>query len=283
MPWTRMPRLPYRFCRPGLRTPLSVMLWALAALPAGAGCSRSIHVPIAPIGLSVFVDGENGLSGVYPDVLRSAGPKEDCTFEFSVVPRARLDLMYEAGHADLLIPASRSPARDAYGSFVPLIYSRATLISLDSRRSSIRSAQDLLERRQLKVGVVRGFDFGPAYQEVIKALAHQDRLVQDVDAASLARLLQGGTLDLIIMAPSIFVGAIQGDPKLAPITQQLRSEAIDDFPWNDSGAYISKSVGEPDASALRALLERAAKSGAVWRAFLRYYPANVLTGSIRSR
>jgi polar amino acid transport system substrate-binding protein len=234
--------------------------------------------------LSVFVAADNTVSGVYPEILRSVGPKEGCNFEFSVVPRARLELLFESGRADLLIPASRSAARDEVGTFVPLIYSRATLISVASDRLAIRNAQDLLDRRDIRVGVVRGFDFGPAYQALIKELTQQGRVVQDVDAASIARILQADTIDMTIMAPSILVGAMQADPKAAGLLEKLRSQPIEELPWGDSGAYISKSaLNDADKTALRELLERAGKSGAVWKAFQRFYPANVLTGSIRAR
>jgi polar amino acid transport system substrate-binding protein len=249
-----------------------------------AECSRGVNVPIAPIGLSVFVASDKTVSGVYPDVLRSAGAKEGCSFQFAVVPRARLDVLFEAGQADMLIPASKSPSRDVHGVFVPLIFSRATLISLASDRPAIRSARELLDRRDLKVAVVRGFDFGPAYQSLLQELTGQGRIVQDVDALSVARLMQAGAVDLTIMAPSIFVGAIQGDARTEGLLEKLRYEPIDELPWGDSGAYISKtSLSEGDQKALKHLLDRSNTSGAVWKAFQRYYPPKALTGSIRSR
>ncbi|APW43291.1 substrate-binding periplasmic protein [Rhodoferax saidenbachensis] len=262
-----------------------LVLGSLLALPglAAASCSRTINVPIAPIGLSVFVAPDNTVSGVYPEILRSMSTKEGCTFEFSVVPRARLDVLFESGRADLLIPASRSPLRDEQGLFVPLIYSRATLITVASERPAVKTAQDLLTRRDIRVGVVRGFDFGPGYQLLVRELAEQGRLVQEVDAASVARLMQSGAVDLTIMAPNILLGALQGEPKVAGLVPRLRYEAIEELPWGDSGAYISKHLNEADTNSLREALERSSKSGAVWKAFLRYYPANALVGSIRSR
>lgn len=262
-----------------------VAMALLASLPgiAAAGCSRNIVVPIAPIGLSVFVAADNTISGVYPELLRNVGLKEGCAFELSLVPRARLDLLYESGRADLLIPASRTPSRDEFGIFVPLIQSRATLISVASDRLVIRNAQELIDRHEIKVGLVRGFDFGPAYQSLVKELTRQGRVVLDVDAASVARTLQSGAIDMTIMAPSILVGAMQADPKAAGLLEKLRSEPIDELPWGDSGVYISKSVGEADKAALKDMLERAGKSGVVWKAFQRFYPANALTGSIRAR
>jgi polar amino acid transport system substrate-binding protein len=61
-------------------------------------------------------------------------------------------------------------------------------------------------------------------------------------------------------------------------------EPVDELPWGDSGVYISRSsVSEADRLALTAALERAARSGQVWRAFQRFYPPGSLNESIRPR
>ncbi|HTD05157.1 transporter substrate-binding domain-containing protein [Undibacterium sp.] len=253
------------------------------SLNANAACSRTISVPISPIGLSVVVNG-NSFSGVYPDILRAASARDGCKFEFSVVPRTRLDALFAAGKADLLIPASKSARRDEHGLFVPLVFSRATVISVASNRPAIRSAQDLLQRRELKVALVRGFDFGDGYQKLVKELTRQGRVYLDTDVVSVARLMQSGHADVTIMAPSILAGAIQDEPRTPGLLEKLRFEPIEELPWSDSGAYISKtSLNDADRAALRDLLERSAKSGAVWSAFQRYYPAGALAGSIQPR
>ncbi|MES2073179.1 MAG: transporter substrate-binding domain-containing protein [Pseudomonadota bacterium] len=258
--------------------------WLLCvSLGAHAACTRTINVPISPIGLSVIVNGDV-FSGVYPDVLRSAGAKDGCNFEFSAVPRARLDAMFEAGKVDLLIPASKNTRRDEHGLFVPLIFGRAMVISAAPGKPAIRSAQDLLDRRELKVALVRGFDFGDGYQNLVRELSQQGRVYLDADVVSVARLMHSGAADITIMAPSILAGAIRDEPRTPGLLERLRYEAIEELPWNDSGAYISKTtLNEADRAALRDLLERSVKSGAIWSAFQRYYPAGVLNGSIRPR
>lgn len=247
---------------------------------ARADCSRTLQVPVAPVGRSVII-GEQGVSGVYPDALRAV---PGCSFAFPAVPRARLEAMFENGRADLLIPASRTPRRDESGFFVPLIQSRATLIGLNGARPPLRSLQELLERRELRVALVRGFDYGEAYQGALRELRAQGRLVLEVDPISVARLLQAGLADLTIMAPSILLGAVHGDVRVAGLQERLRYEPVEELPWSESGVYISRrSVSEADREALREALERAARSGAVWRSFLRYYPPGSLDDSIRPR
>ncbi|MBI3286190.1 MAG: transporter substrate-binding domain-containing protein [Burkholderiales bacterium] len=270
-----------KWCR-GRDLLLLPMLLA-SCLTAHAACSRTINVPVAAVGLSVIASGEN-ISGIYPEILRSLSAKEGCQFNFSLVPRARLELMFENGQADLLLPAIRTSRRDEHGTFVPLIYTRATLISLQSNRPQLRSAQELLEQRGLKVALVRGYDYGDGYQAIMAELGKQGRLTLEADALSVARTLKAGAVDLTIMAPYIFAGAVQSDPRVEGMADKLRFEPIAELPWGDSGVYMSKkSLSADDKAALQGLLEAAARSGEVWKNFQRYYKPEVLKDGNRPR
>jgi polar amino acid transport system substrate-binding protein len=260
---------------------LACTLAACLPLSALADCTRVINVPVSATGLSVTVKGSS-INGIYPEMLHDMGKKQDCEFHFSAVPRARLEMLFETGKADLLIPASKTPRRDEFGIFVPLIHNRATLISLTSDRPALKSIQEFIDNKQLRLVLVRGFDYGPAYQELIGRLKQQDRLFFETDPLSVARVLKSSTHYLSIMAPSIFYGAIIGDPRVEGMQGKLRYEPLPELPWGESGAYISKSaLNDSDKTELRQLLEYAEKSGAIWKGFQRVYPAEVLKESIR--
>jgi polar amino acid transport system substrate-binding protein len=260
---------------------MALALCLLLPLAVQAGCSRVINVPVSATGQSVIVDGDT-IKGIYPDLLRSLAEKDGCTVALSTVPRARLEMLFETGRADVLIPASKTPKRDAHGTFIPLVHNRAMLISIQSGRAPIKSVQELLEQPGVKIAVVRGFDYGPAYQSLVATLETQGRVIMEVDSLSVARLLKAGTVDATIMAPSILAGALQDDERVRDLLDKLRFESLRELPWGDSGAYISNStLGAADKAALQAALERAARSGVVWKGFQQYYAPAVLQGSIR--
>ncbi|MBA5608672.1 transporter substrate-binding domain-containing protein [Duganella sp. FT3S] len=275
----RLPPLPTPL-RAGLACLLGLLAGAASA--AGAPCSRTISAPVAPTGASVIIEAGN-VSGIYPDLLRSIGPRNGCTIVFPIVPRARQVAMFEAGKADMLVPATRTAARDQIGIFVPMMGHRATLISLASDRPPITSAKELLERRELRVAVVRGFDHGEQYTALVKELARQGRLFTEVDVSAVARLLNMGAVDMTIMGPTILAGAIAHEPRVSGMLDKLRLEPIPELPWGQSGAYISRlSLTPEDQQALRELLEQAAKSGAVMEGFKRYHRPDILAASVRA-
>ncbi|SFU51358.1 substrate-binding periplasmic protein [Pseudoduganella namucuonensis] len=261
----------------------AIVLGALSCGAARAGCSREINVPVAPVGASIIVNG-GAVGGIYPEVLDGPAAKAGCKLVYTIVPRARQAALFEIGKADLLLPATRTPARDRHGTFVPLIGHRATLISLAGTHAPITSAQDLLDRTDLRVAVVRGYDFGEHYQALVAELAKQGRLFREVDTIAIARLMQAGAIDVTIMGPTNFAGAVAHEPRLAALGERLRIEPIPELPWNLAGVYVShRSLTPADQAILRELLENLARSPAVIEAFQRHHRPDVLAESVRPR
>lgn len=263
-------------------------VWALtlACLVAGAAqaaCSRVLQVPLAPVGLSVLLPPQGPATGVYPELLRQL-EAEGCSFAMSAVPRARQELMFENGKSDLLLPASRTPRREEFGEFVPLIQARAMMIALNSDRRLPGSLRALAQASELRVVLVRGFDYGEAYQGLLKELLRQGRLRLEVDPVAVARVLAAGGADVTLMAPSILVGALYGDERVTHLLGHLRMEAVDELGWNDSGAYLSRAaMNEADRRVVREALEKAARSGQVWKLFRQFYPPGSMEGSLRPK
>ncbi|MDL2354220.1 MAG: transporter substrate-binding domain-containing protein [Pseudomonadota bacterium] len=256
-------------------------LAALAPLSATAACTRPILVPVAPIGQSVMIRAGQ-VSGAVPDLLKLVGARAGCTFVFAPMPRIRLETMFEMGKADLLVSATHSARRDRYGLFIALVETRATLISLDSMAAPPRSIDDLLARRELRVALVRGFDYGDAYLRLSQKLAEQGRLYLEPDPLTVARLLHGGMADVTIMPPSAVAGAVMGDARLAAMVARMRITPLAELPWIRSGIYISyASMHAGDRATLERALTASSKAGDMLAIFKRYYPPALLSESTR--
>ncbi len=252
-----------------------------AAPPADAGCSRPINVPAALTGRTVTVSGSR-VGGMIPDVLNVIGAKAGCKFVWSIVPRMRLETMFEAGQADLMVAATQVERRDRHGLFIPIVEARPTLISLDGERAKVGSIAELLARRELRVALVRGYDYGDAYRAMIATLAAQGRLYLEADARTVARLINGAMADVTIMPASSFIGGLQGDPRIESMATRLRIEPLEELPWIKSGIYISKkSLSPADRKTLEQALVASVRSGLWWQALNRYYTSAVLINNTR--
>ncbi len=262
---------------------LRIVLAILLALPAAtwAACSRPILVPVSPLGITITVDA-NGVGGVFPEMLRAAGAAAGCEFTWSVAPRARIEAMFEAGQSDILLAASRSPRRDQFGTYVPMVGTRATLISVDPKRAPVSSLAELLKRKELRVALVRGYDFGEAYQVLVQKLGEQNRLILEASSPKVARLIHEGIADVTIMTSVGMAGAITTDERLKGMMDKLRVEALDEIPWSDTGVYISRTtVSAEDREVLEKIIAAITKKKTLWDAYKRHYPANVLAEGIR--
>ncbi len=251
----------------------------LLASPAWGACVRPIVVPVSPLGVSVIVDGK-AVSGVFPQLLEQLGAKAGCQFVWSVVPRVRAEMMFEDGKADLLVAATRSDKRDQSGLFVPLVATRASLVSVEKQQAPLTSMAQLLAQPKLRVALVRGYDYGQAYQELSRQLAQQKRLFLEPDALSVARLLNAGMADVTILPSTAVVGAIATDARVAGLQGRLRFEPLDELPWSKGGIYISnKSLSASDRATLEQMLAGAAHNGALYDGYLRYFSPTVLAHS----
>lgn len=256
----------------------------LLCTAANAACTRVIQVPMAPTGFSVFAR-QGKPEGVYPDMLRQIATASGCKLAFSVVPRARLEMLFETGQADVLIPAIRTSRRDRHGIFVPLLYTRATLIGM--RQQGVTppvSLEAVLKNPALQIGLVRGFDYGDAYVNWMQSLQQQNRVQLESDPVSVARLMKAGSVQYTMMAPYIFAGSVAQDARVADLTSLVQYLPVPEVDWTDSGIYLSLlSLNETDRNHLKKVLEEAARSGVVWKSFQQYYEPDVLNAGSKPR
>lgn len=246
-------------------------------------CSRQIRVPVSNLGWSVVIKGDQ-FSGILPEFLQQLSQKSQCRFLFSSVPKNRQEILFETAQADLLLPAIRTAPRDKNGRFVPLAQLRPVLISVEGKQAPIQNEKDLLARKDVKLVVVRAFDYGSEYQSIIKKMAHAGRLLQEADVLSVARTMKQDTNYVTIMAATIFYGILEREPFAASLRGRVRYERLDELPWVDSGIYISKlSLSLEDQRYLNEEIERLSSTDFLWKLYLNYYAADILKIGMRPR
>ena len=270
-------------CQSSIKLGLGLVICLFLSTNAAANCSRTLQVPLLPSGLTVIVQGNN-YSGILPDFLAQVSAKSGCKISYQLVPKSRQENMFENAQADLLITAAKTSRRDQFGIFVPLVQLRASLISIEHGQPSIQSLKDLLQHSQLKLAVVRGFDYGPTYQAIIDDMQKSGRLQVENDTVSIARTMRNNPNYVTIMAPTIFAGAIQTERKLNDLNGRIRYEKLEELPWTESGIYISTlSLNEADRNLLKVTMEKLTSGESIWKAYQQYYSSEVIKLGLRPR
>lgn len=249
------------------------LLAALLSLPlllqpasAEAGCSRVIRAPMAPSARLVIV--ENGqVDGVWPDLLREVGETVGCRFDFSPMPRARLEMEFLSGQRlDLMISATRTAERDRHGLFVALIHQPMVLLTRSADADRIASLE-ALRKSGWRMAMPRSFAFSADFRALVGELEAERRVdtVNDIDAV--ARMLRAGRVDFALLSPP---------QAQAAVVSGLAFRRFDGLPMMEVGLYLSRQTLAPaDLALLRDALARGAREGLVRRAFLRHYPPEV--------
>lgn len=258
-------------------------LLAVLALPtlAWGACTRVMQAPVAQLGQSVVLNGQ-AVSGVLPELLRSLGAKAGCQIQFTAVPRARQEALFESGKSDLLVTALHTPRRDKVGYFVPVSGVRPALLSFATNRAPVRSMAELAKRKELRVALVRGYDYGEDYQAIARSLKAQGRLYYEADVVAVARLLNAGIADVTIMTPATMAGGMMQDDRVKPLLDKLKIELLEDLPWSQSGIYISKTtVRASDRAQLEFMINSGVRAGLFWEDLKKQYPPALIEGTLR--
>lgn len=265
-----------------LRMLLPALATAALHAPASAGCSRPITVPAAAIGHVVTFSADGVAGGVIPEQLALIGERIGCTFVWSQAPRVRIEAMFESGAADLLVAANQVERRDRHGIFIPIVETRPSLISLAGKHETIRTVEELLRRQELRVALVRGYEYGDAYQAMIKKLAQQGRVFTESSPANVARRINEGMADVTIMPAHTFSAALEGDPRTENMAGKVRMEALGELQWIRSGIYLSrKSLNAADRKLIADALAASARTSVWWEALKRLYPPAELDPHVR--
>lgn len=244
----------------------------LLPLFASAACSQRIVVPSAPAGKFLITDeASQKVSGVYPELLRSSGAAIGCQFDFPLIPRARFQHMFESGDGHLLIPETQTPERDKLGEFVQLFFSTPVIISTRPELR-LKSVADILKNPQLRVSLVRGYDWGEQYRQASQKLKEAGMLEEVRDALTVARMMDAGRTDVTIMTAHILYGNLEQLGLQDTLGKRLQYVRSADFTPTRSGVYLSYRLPDSDRTQLRKMLTDWRSSQRLWKAFAATLP-----------
>ena len=252
------------------RAAILVMATALCGA-AQAKCSRPIVVPVSQIGKVMIINpATDEVSGVYPELLRERGAAIGCAFLFPAMPRVRAEAAVREGAGDLLVASPRSPQRDAWGDYVPMIGSEWVLITMRSDPPPA-SVEELMARPGIRLNAVRSYNFGPAYMAMMANLERLDKVEYVADPQTIVRKMAVGRVDYAYMPSNTFVGALDELGLRATLGPKIHYTHLSGIPVSTSGVYVSRKLPAGDAAQVTALLEQLSRENAVLERTRKYF------------
>lgn len=242
----------------------ALVLLALAAGQAAAGCSRELRVGVSDLGYSAF-QRDGRIQGVAPDLLDELARRSGCKLTMHYASRARVMLDFENGELDMLTSAIRTPERDRIGHFVPYANTRLDLVVASAKGP--RSLAALGEHADFKLGVVRGTRLGDALEAQITPLQVSHQVEYSPDYNNLAAKLVAGRIQAAIF-PSLIHIRLGREGGLPPRSLVVE---LPDVALEAVGVYLNRgNVTDEDVQQLQAQIAQLRREGWIQQLYARY-------------
>ncbi len=141
--------------------------------------------------------------GISKDVVVEVFKRMNLKYEIKVMPRARISSMLEEGSLPMSVNTIKTSEREKYGWFVP--YFAEKNVVLLRRNINISSEEELLNSKNIKVGIVRGYYYGEYYMGLIEKLKEKNLIVEAKDIDSLFDMFKEDWIQVTFNNPSSFL------------------------------------------------------------------------------
>lgn len=125
--------------------------------------------------------------GINKDVVTELFNRMNTDFRLEVMPRVRVSSMIEEGLVHVGVSTVETPERANYLYFVPYFTEKNDVLVRSD--TNISTEAELLQRENIKVGIVRGYYYGEYYTKLIKKLEAKKMIVQAKDTEQLYKML----------------------------------------------------------------------------------------------
>lgn len=245
-----------------MRRPALALLLALAWAGAQAGCTRELSVGVSELGFGAYLQ-DGRWRGLAPDLIAELARRSGCRLNLEHRPRARVLLEFEHGQLDIITSAMQAEERDRVGHFLPYAYATLDLVILGD--VAPRTLDELRQRPELKLGIVRGVRLGRLKGAVSTMLAtHQAEYSPNYD--NIAAKLAAGRLQAAII-PGVIRIKLRRDGLLP--AQAVTVDLPESTP-EAIGLYLSRaSMPAADVRLLRRHLDAMRREGWVRANYVR--------------
>jgi polar amino acid transport system substrate-binding protein len=174
---------------------------AAAGAPAHGPCGH-LRVAFYEYGALYYQTADGGWTGIDKDVVDEVARRMGCTVEASTDSRVRIWAGLNGGNVDLSVSAVATPEREKFGRVVPYLSERNYVLVGKDVDAGIRGMDDFLADPRVKIGVIKSFKHGKAYDAWLDHLRAKGRVHEAPDYAALLRLFKVGRVQAVMAITS---------------------------------------------------------------------------------
>jgi polar amino acid transport system substrate-binding protein len=137
-------------------------------------------------------------TGIDKDVVDEVARRLGCIIEASTDSRVRIWAGLTGGTIDMSVSAVSTPEREKFGRVVPYLSERNYVLMRKDVNPGIRSMEDFIADPGVRIGVIKSFRHGKAYDAWLERLRAKGRVYEAPDYEALLRLFKVGRVHAII-------------------------------------------------------------------------------------
>ncbi len=137
---------------------------------------------------SGYLYNESDDTGINKDIIEELSRRMGIAFDERVMPRARITSRIEEGSLPMSVSTVITPKSERYSYFIPYFSQRNHVLIHEG--VGLSTQDELLERTDLKVGIIRGYTYGENYDKLIEQLKKKRMIVEARDSDSLYKMLK---------------------------------------------------------------------------------------------
>lgn len=232
-----------------------------AGRPAKPDCNRSYSLALHEHGL--LYSAQTG-QGIDQDMAAELARRSGCRISVSVMPRARIWQLIEAGSLDFSLSGITNEARDKYAAFAWYFANPYHL--LVRKDAHVRSIAEFERNDRLRLGAIRSFRYSPQANELMDGLAADGRVSYATGLDPLYEILLANRVQALIIEPFDFP-MVEG----GRLREQTTLLSFGDPPVPHGLIMSRRALSATEQAAWRALVDEMRADGTVQRIFEKYF------------
>ena len=224
-------------------------------------CGRPLSLALHEHGL--LYSAQTG-EGIDKDIADELARRSGCKLRVSVMPRARIWQLIEAGALDFSLSGITNEARERFASFAWYVSNKYYL--LVRKDTGVKTLADFERNPALTLGVIRSFRYSPTANRLVDTLSDAHRVSFANSLDPLYQVLLENRVQAMIIEPFDY-------PTIERATIRAQTTILEfDDPAVLHGLIMSKrSVPPPQQQAWRAVIDEMRADGTMQRIFEKYF------------
>ena len=250
----------------------AVLTWPAAGAAADRpDCSRPLTLALHEHGLLYSAQTGEGIDkDIADELIRRSG----CRISVSLMQRARIWQLIESGALDFSLSGITNEARDRFAAFAWYLSNKYYL--LVRKDSGVQRLADFEANPALRLGVIRGFRYGPAANRFVDRLDAQSRVTYATTLDPLFQVVLDNRLHAMIIEPFDY-------PTLetARVREQTQIVEFDDPPVLHGLIMSRRSLAPAQLQAWRDVVDAMRADGTMQRIFEKYFKPDLVLAMTR--